>query len=306
MLPVRYLAIERIDFPQVAYFRRDYAAESVGTLMNRLGTANEGVLLPESLAAELGLGIGDPLALNITPVRDMRLRLDLRVAGFFEHFPTMYPSDAPVIVGNLDYLDLNAWDVLPYQVWLRVAPGADTAEVLDDVRRMGIKIHAEQDLTRALTDESQNLERTGIFGLLSICFLAGAVLSVADLLVHSTFMLRERTMVHAVLGALGVPRSKILNMVILEEITSVVYGLAMGIVCGIAGAMLYVPFYRLGATGVPQTGTPVPPFTPVIDWARTDTMALAVAVALLLAEALLLLQMTRSRIFEVLRMGQHV
>ena len=74
----------------------------------------------------------------------------------------------------------------------------------------------------------------------------------------------------------------------------------MGIVCGIAGAMLYVPFYRLGATSVPQTGTPVPPFTPVIDWARTDTMALAVAIALLLAEALLLLQMTRSRIFEEL------
>jgi putative ABC transport system permease protein len=306
MLPVRYLALERIDFPQVAHFRRDYAAESIGALMNRLGTASEGVLLPASLAAELGLGIGDPLSLNITPVRDMRLRLDLRVAGFFDHFPTMYPSDAPVVVGNLDHLDLNAWDVLPYRVWLRVAPGADTAEVLDDVRRMGIKIHTDQDLTRALTDESQNLERTGIFGLLSICFLAGAVLSVADLLVHSTFMLRERTMVHAVLGALGVPRSKILNMVVLEEITSVVYGLAMGIVCGIAGAILYVPFYRLGATGVPQTGSPVPPFTPVIDWARTDTMALAVAVALLLAESLLLLQMTRSRIFEVLRMGQHV
>lgn len=306
MPPVRYIALERIAFPQVAYFRRDYAAESLGALMNRLAAEDAGVLLPAPLAAELGLGIGDPLSLNIAPTRDMRLRLDLRVAGFFEHFPTMYPDDAFVVLGNLDYLDLNAWDVLPYQMWLRVTPGADTAEVLDDVRRMGVRLHDEQDLPRALAGESRNLERTGIFGLLSICFLAGAVLSVADLLVHSTFMLRERTIVHAVLGALGVPRGKILNMVVLEELASVVYGLAMGIVCGIAGAILYVPFYRLGAAGLPQAGSPVPPFTPVIDWARTDTMALAVAAALLLAESLLLLQMTRSRIFEVLRLGQHL
>lgn len=303
---VRYVALERTEFSKVTYWRRDYARESLGTLMNQLGQSSDGVLLPRSIAARLGLGIGDPLSINITPVQDMRLRLDLRVAGYFEYFPTMYPAESLVIVGNVDYLDLAAWDVLPYSMWLRLQPDADGAAVMDDVRRLGVKPHDEADLPAALADESQNLERTGIFGLLSICFLAGAILSVADLLVHSTFMLRERTMVHAVLGALGVSRGRILNMVVLEEITSVVYGLAMGIVCGIAGAILYVPYYRLGISSMAQTGAPVPPFTPVIDWARTDAMALAVAVALILAESLLLIQMTRSRIFEVLRMGQHV
>jgi putative ABC transport system permease protein len=207
-----------------------------------------------------------------------------------------------MLIGNLGYLELASWDVLPYQLWLRVAPDADTVAVVNSVRGLGVKPSEVKDLPATLRAESSNLERTGVFGLLTICFLAGAVLSVADLLVHSTYMLRERTTVHAVLRALGLQRGNILNMVVLEEVASVAYGLAMGIVCGMAGAILYVPFYRLGRAG----GQPVPPFTPVIDWVRTDWMALAVAVALLLAEALVLWQMTRSRIFEVLRMGQHV
>jgi putative ABC transport system permease protein len=304
--PVRYLAIERLTFPHVAYFRRDYAGESLGSLMNRLGQMPEGLLLPYSLAGQLGLAVGDPVTLNLTPVKDRRLRLDLKVVGFFEHFPTMYPGEQLIVVGNLDYLELDLWDTLPYQMWLKLEPEADARQAADDIRLLGMEVRDERDLLAALAAESSNLERTGVFGLLTLCFLAGAILSVADLLVHSTFMLRERTTVHAVLRALGLQRRHVLNVVILEEIVSVAYGITMGIVCGMAGAILYVPFYRLGRDGGPPGDVPVPPFMPVIDWVRTDTMVLAVALALVLAETLVLLQMTRSRIFEVLRMGQRV
>jgi putative ABC transport system permease protein len=299
---LRFVAIDRTQFPKVAYFRSDYARESLPALMNRLGQLQDGVLVPRALAEQRGLGIGDPVSFNLTPAKDLRLRLDTKVAGFFEYFPTVYPDESLAVVGNLAQLDLNAWDVLPYQMWLKLGPGADRQAVLDAVRLMGIKAHDEADLAAALAEAGGNLERTGVFGLLTICFLAGVVLSVADLIVQSMFMLRERTTVHAVLRALGLQRGNVLNMVVLEEVASVAYGLVMGIVCGVAGAILYVPYYRLGSQG----GAPIPPFVPVIDWARTDVMVLTVALALILAEVLVLWSMTRARIFEVLRMGQHV
>ena len=46
------MGIDRLDFPNVAFYRDDFASESLGVLMNALGAEPMGVLIPKDLADE--------------------------------------------------------------------------------------------------------------------------------------------------------------------------------------------------------------------------------------------------------------
>ena len=115
----------------------------------------------------------------------------------------------------------------------------------------------------------------------------------------NTLMLRQRAVGHAVLRALGLKRGQVLRALILESLIALVYGLALGIVCGVFCAQLYVPFFALGDA----SGTPVPPFIPYLDWQGTVWIAVTMGVALLVAQAAVPLRTIRARLFEALRMG---
>jgi len=51
--------MDRLDYPLVAWFCRDFAADSLGSLMNRLAQKQNGVLVSRSFTAKNGYNIGD-------------------------------------------------------------------------------------------------------------------------------------------------------------------------------------------------------------------------------------------------------
>lgn len=298
----RLLAVERTNFPQVAYFRKDYAAEPLGELMNRLALVSNGILLPRATAGQMAIVPGDTLPTRVHLQEDSWLQLNFKVAGLFDALPTVYPDDRPALVADLAYLELNTAGALPHTVWLRLAPGAVAEQVIREIRLRHVAPKEIRDLGQALATEAQRLERTGIFGILTVCFIAGVVLAAADLLVYSAYRLRQRGRANAILRALGVERGAILRTALAEDAVTVAYSLTAGIACGVCAAVLYAPFYTVGKTDGPA----IPPPIPLIDWQRSDAIAVGVALTLIVAEALALLRLQRQRIFEALRMGAHV
>ena len=303
---VRLLTVDRLDFAESAYFRDDYARASLGELMNRLATVANGVLVPRSVAARLNLGVGDRLRANVLVAGTTRQVFEYTIVGLFEYFPTMrFEGDqiaTPVLVTNFPFLEMNTSSLLPHQIWLRLEPGADPDAVLGAVRELGVTPRDIVVLPELVSHEANRIERTGMFGLLTFCFVAAAALSVADMLVYSTAMLQERAVRHAVLRALGFRQRTLLDSVLLEEAASLVYGLLAGVACGIACARLYVPYFPLSATA----GRPVPPFIPLLDWVSTRQIALVMGMALLAAQALVMIRMMHTHIFTALRLGNRV
>jgi putative ABC transport system permease protein len=299
MPSVRLLAVDRLDFGRVAYFRGDYARASMGALMNQLAGAPDHILVPSSVAEKLNLELGDQIRLNTYVYGNTLMPFEFTVAGTFDYFPTMYLDEAPVLVGNLDYLELRTVGILPHNVWLQLEPGASSEEVMDAVRQLQVRPGLINDLGEALEVESRRLERVGIFGLLSLCFAAGGLLAVANLLVSSTMMMHRRSVSYAVLQALGLRRGHVLRVVTYEGIVAIVYGLAAGVICGVLCARLYVPYFPLSDS----PGLPVPPFLPFVDWEWTVRIAVVVAAALVVAQLIALARLVRTRVFEMLRMG---
>jgi putative ABC transport system permease protein len=297
---VRLLAVNRVTLPEVIYFRSDYVNGSLGELMNRLAEVPNGILVPSELLRTLMLRVGDPVRLNVNTYGNTLMPFEFHVVGTFDYFPTMYPDVAAVLITNLDHLEFVTVHALPYAVWMRLDSEVDRASVIRGVRQLLLLVPSDvADLDATLGAERVRLERTGIFGMLSVCFLAGAVLSIANLLVQNTLLLHERSLRHAILRALGLGRSDVLRMVVLEGMLALLYSLILGVLSGVACANLYVPYFALGRT----SGRPIPPFVPVIDWWGTQWIVTVMLVGMLLAEVFVLARMIRARLFEALRMG---
>jgi putative ABC transport system permease protein len=94
-----YIGVDRTEFPRIAYWRNDFAAGSLGGLMNALAATTDGVLVSRSIMLAEGLQGGDLVRLAIN-VYGQVTTVDLSVVGSFNLFPTWYPEKGPLFVGN--------------------------------------------------------------------------------------------------------------------------------------------------------------------------------------------------------------
>ena len=182
---------------------------------------------------------------------------------------------------------------------MRLSPGADPQIILNGVRRQDIVPIYPEDLYGRLGVDRARLERRGLLGMLSVCFLAGAVLAGLGLLVYSLASMLGRSFRFSIWQALGLRRAEVMAVVSLEYLVTLLYGIAIGTLAGIVAARLYVPLFRL--TDSPEI--PIPPYLPMVDWNGASLMSGGMALVLVLIEALILYRLARTRVFEMLRMG---
>lgn len=295
---LRVLGIDRLDFPKIVYYRPDFSSDSLGTLMNRLGASLEGVLLPNRLASSLVLQEGDHVLVHIL-IGDTWHAVTFEVVGLFDYFPTMYEEQQPLAVINLEYLEQQTGGLPPHKIWLRLEPEVSGEQILDEIKALDVLPLVPQDACELVLRDQERLERVGIFGVLSLCFLAGALLAAADLLVYYLASIRGRAVRFGILQAIGMLRAELLSIVSWEYVAILAWGMLAGAGLGVLGARLYVPFFPL--TENPQVT--IPPFLPLIDWDRAGWIAAGMGTVLAIIGGISLVSLARTRLFEVLRLG---
>ena len=119
---IRMMGIDRVDFSQVAFWRQDFAQMPLGALMNTLALTTEGVLVPRGFMEQYNMKPGDAFRISLNQFREAE-PFEVKVVGVFELWPTWYPTDGPMIIGNLDHLFERAGTEFPYNVWLKVETG---------------------------------------------------------------------------------------------------------------------------------------------------------------------------------------
>jgi putative ABC transport system permease protein len=294
----RFLAIDRIDFPSVVWFRPDFATESVGALMNRLALTPESVLVSQRFLDENILRVGEQIPLSIALDGEIRLASNFTIAGVYTYFPTAYDKDL-VIIGNLETIFLMAGGDFPHHIWLRMEAGADPKTVFDAVEAAGMIPGMARNASAAIAAEQARLERVGIFGTLSMGFVAAAVMATLALLVHGFAALSERGYQFGVLRALGLRRGQVLAQVGMEYALITAYGALGGTLVGALAAFLFAPFFRI--TGAATL--PLPPLIPFIAWDRIATLAILFTVGMILVEIIVITRSFRQQVFTTLRMG---
>jgi putative ABC transport system permease protein len=292
---MRFLGIDRLTFPGVAWFRDDLADESLGGLMNRLAVQPDGILVSQAVLDESQLQIGDQIQIYVNMGQDAVVDSRFTIVGAYRHFPTVY-NDKITVIGNFDYLCSFFNVTMPHNVWLRLQPGARGSAVIRGLENIGLMAGRAADSGALIAVEQAQLERVGVFGTLSVGFLAAALMAFTALLINTYASLNERLYRFAVLHAMGLERRQILGQVLIEYIFLTVYGAALGGAIGAAAAGFFAPFFRV--TGAREIV--LPPLLPVIAGSQILNLTAIFAGVMVTLELAIIADALYRRLFRML------
>ncbi len=295
----RFLGVDRVDLPDAAWYRGDLSRESLGALMNRLAATPDGVLVSQEMLTDNGLRIGDRIHLLILPDIGLSIQDQFTIVGVYENFPTVYPAE-PAVIGNLEYIFSYFGMTLPHEILLDLPEGVTGDEALAAVRDNLDFVQVNvRDAGETLSEEQAVMERIGVFGTLSVSFVAAAVMAAVGLLTYSYASLNERLYQFSVLRAIGLQRRQIVGQVALEYGILTAFGAVMGVLCGSLAASLFVPLFRVSSGPT----APLPPLVPVFAHSQIILLALSFAGLMILLEIIVVSSTFRSNLFRALRLG---
>lgn len=314
-----FLGIDRLTFPSVAYWQRDFASEQLGVLMNQLAADPNGILIPNSLLEKQKLNIGDTLKIAITTgIAGESIPLDAHIVGTFELFPTWYPESGTMIVGNLEELFLRAGAEYPHEVWLATTRDADPETIAYAVRGFSILLDQQADQSKLVQNglntivrewssaelniraEQRRPERQGLFGLLSVGFIASALLTVLGFLLYALFSFRRRFIEMGMLRAIGLSIKQMTSLLAAELAFLVLLGIGVGTALGVFASRLFVPFLQIGASAQSQ----YPPFQIEIAWLSIVEIYVLFIILFIAALSALSALLVRMKIFQAIKLGE--
>ena len=210
--------------------------------------AGGSVILPQAVAADLGLGVGDTM--SVLPAKGGKL--DLRVAAIVARSIPATSGEA-VLVGWTDATDsLGVTGADAFAV--RFTPGAtaaDRAALADAADQLALEANPIEKIQGAVADALSRV--FGLFDALAFVAVLVAALGIVNTLTMSVL---ERAREVGVLRAIGMTRRQAFRMVVVEALVLGIVGVVLGSVAGLAvGAVMLA----LGGGLGPIAGFPVGP-----------------------------------------------
>jgi len=298
-----FIGIDRIDFPKAAYWRRDFAPASLGALMNALAVAPDGLLMHRQFMQDNAIRVGDSIQVRVSTY-GQRADMTMKVAGEFDYFPTWYESDPPLMVGNLDYLFEQVGGEMPYDVWVRTVPDVaiDFNKMIVDLQALDFSILDWQASTMRIATEQEKPERQGLFGVLSVGFLAAALLTVLGFLLYALFSFRRRFIELGTLRAMGLSSVQMTTFLAWELAFLIILGLLAGTFLGSLISEVFIPYLQVGADIQSKT----PPFQVQIAWPAIMRIYALFGSLFVVALGVLAGLLLRMKIFQAIKLGETV
>ncbi len=293
------LGIDRLDFPGVTHWRNDYAPQPLGALMNGLGANSNGVLVSRQYLRAQGLGVGSKLNLQLHDV-DTAKAVPFVVVGELNYFPTLYPEDGPFFVVNADYLFEAEGGLFPYEVWLDVKPGTTKQAIELGMTKLELRSIVSDEAPKTIVTAQDRPERQGLYGLLSVGFLASALLTGLGFLFYSVISFQRRFIELGMLRAIGLSIRQMALLLLFEQVLIIGMGILAGTALGVGVSRYFIPFLQVRGGEHAQT----PPFVVLIAWDQIQVIYLIFAVLLGLALSIVAALLLRMKIFQAVKLGE--
>ncbi|MFO7633672.1 MAG: ABC transporter permease [Caldilinea sp.] len=301
---ITMLGVDRIDFPKVAFWRNDFASASLGALMNSLAIATDGVLMERSLMRQNGLSVGDAIQVRLRATGS-NAGIPMRIVGDFQYFPRWYSPEEEgkaLLVANLDWIFEQTGGERPYDVWVRTTPTVDYEQMVRDLRQYEIAVLDYQAASVRIADELRRPERQGLFGVLSVGFLASALLTVLGFLLYALFSFRRRFIELGTLRAIGLSTKQLAIFLTCELAFLILLGLGAGTAIGALISELFIPYFQVGSGPTAN----IPPFTVEIAWFAVTRLYMLFGVLFFVAFIVLIVLLMRMKVFQAIKLGETV
>jgi len=288
------MGIDNVDFSKVAWFRNDLFPAHPFLYLDLLGRAENAALIPSTVAKKYQLKPGDTITAGLS-----NNNVDFFVVGILPYWPSQYPDKSPFVIANLDYI-YDQVPIIPYEVWLKMKPGAKLAPAVTTLMNKGIDLAEVKDVRTELLTQSKHPTRGGVFGILSLGFLVSVIVSLAGYVLYWFFNLSGRVVQFGVLRAMGLSRKQLTGMLLLEQIFTAGLSIGLGVLIGKLASILFLPFLQTAQ----NVGDAVPPFRVVFEAKDTNQLLAVVGFMMLTGAALLFLHIRRLRVHQAVKMGE--
>lgn len=293
------LAIDRQSFAAVVPHFRDKwlgTGNSLGGLLNGLAQTRNGAIFSAGIARTAK--IGDRVAVTLD-IDGTQVSTTVVVVGIVTGWPGQYDADSPFVVVNQAFLSDEMGFTPPSDVWLTRDTDTAVGEIVSAVRGLGIPLLDVIDRAELLQIEYDRPERQGLFGMLSVGFVAASALSIMAIFVGALTVMRQRTIELGMLQALGMPNREAIRAMALEQGLLVGWGVLTGLVAALVTTVSILPALRTGVA--PHPDVPAP--TIVTAWGTVATMLGLYCAAMALTALIAFRTLQRLRIADAIKLG---
>src|SRR6185437_12660699 len=120
-----------------------------------LGYYEQAAIIPSNVAEKYQLKLGDRINAGFQDGV-----IEFAIVGIVPYWPAQYPDQSPFIIANLDYI-YDQVPMIPYDVWLKMKPGALTGSVMQELQKKGIELASVQDVRIELAAQAKQPTRGG-------------------------------------------------------------------------------------------------------------------------------------------------
>jgi putative ABC transport system permease protein len=151
-----------------------------------------------------------------------------------------------------------------------------------------------------ILNEQRQPQRQGLFGLLSVGFVAAAILTVLGFLLYALFSFRRRFIELGILRAIGLSTSQMTVLLAAELAFLILVGMAAGTGLGVWVSSWFIPYLQVGA----EAASRVPPFEVQIAWFAIFRIYILFGLLFLGALSGLTALLVRMKIFQAVKLGE--
>jgi putative ABC transport system permease protein len=226
----------------------------------------------------------------------------LTVAGVIDYFPTWYPEIGPLIVGNLDYLFLQAGGVYPYNVLLKTNPDIDPTTIESTrIRSLDQRIRPVdwKTPTEFIRNAQLSPQYQGLMGVLFIGSITTTLITGLTFLLHLVYTFQNRSVEFNVLRAGGLSIYQMVAVLIWEFTILILLGGILGTVLGLISGNFFIPYLQVGE----GSKSVIPPFELIIPWDTITSYYWLFGFLFILALLISTILLRRSRIYETVKLG---
>lgn len=297
-----FIGVDHADFRDVAYWRWDFSRYRLGTLMNALGNHLEGILVPGSLIEGSTIAVGDTLRYSII-LDGTAVEFDGVIVGTFDYFPTWTPSPNDILlVGNLNTVFEKAGGEFPYRVWAKTNGVLEERAFRQQLFDRQLANSTWRQPRPLVANAQAQPERQGLFGILSVGFIASALLTVIGFFLYTLFSFRRRSVEMGILRAVGLSRVEMSVMVAWELFLLIISGLLIGTLLGVGVSQQFIPFLQVSA----NIHEVAPPYLVEIAWDAIAQVYFLFGLLFVFALAALMWRLVNLKVFESIKMGETV
>ena len=286
------LAIQRLEYPSIGWWRSDFSDKSLGALMNALGSSEAATIVSREFLENNQLRVGDTYTVMFEG-----MPVDFHIAEVVDYFPTLYPEKKPFVVANLDYI-YDHIGMQPYRVWLKVEPDVKSADIVEAIRDREVKVVSIKDSRVMVNQGRTDPQRTGLFGTLTVGFAVAALLTVLGFFLYSFLSFQRRLVQMGILRAMGLSVRQLFALLISEQIYLIILGVVCGTGLGVLAGSLFIPFLQVGAEG--QT----PRFIVQTAWGDITRIYIVLGLMLLVGLIATASLIRRMKLYQTVKMGE--